>query len=269
MTGTSAPSKPASPVDPRMRARRIDVSRGRARRRLRLAVGGGVTIALVSASVAVYFTPLLGVRSIEVNGVNDGSVEEIELALDDVVGTPVLRVDDAKLKSRVAELPGMDDAAVDVSMLGTVTVTVSDDRPVAYAPTTEATAALVGPTGRVLSLSDSIPQDLVRIEATVEPSVGGVVPKPTLPAVDVAAELPADLVPLTVAVGVTDDGVQLELSAGVKANIGTTDDLPRKLDSVSTLLSGRVTLDCLSEVDVTEPALVTVRRDPACTGVLA
>lgn len=264
--GKSTPSRGKGTVDPRMRARRIDVSRGRARRRLRVVVGAGVTVALVALALAVYTTPLLGVRNIEINGVNDTSAQAIRETIDDVEGTPVLRVDDGDLKDRVAALPGMADAAVTVSMLGTVTVTVSDDRPVAYVPTTEATAALVGPTGRVLSLSDSVPQDLVRIEATVEPSVGGAVPQPTQPAVEVAAALPADLVAVTVAVGVGDDGVELELAHEVRATIGTTEDLTRKLDSVATLLSGRVTLDCLAEVNVTEPSLVTVRRDGSCTG---
>ena len=160
----------------------------------------------------------------------------------------------------------MADADVTVSVLGTVTVTVSDDRPVAYVPTTKGAAALVGPTGRVLSLRNEVPQDLVRVEATVEPSVGGAVPKPMLAAVDVAAALPADLVAVTVAVGVGDDGVELELLDGVRARVGTTDQLDRKLAAVSTLLSGRVVLDCLKSINATEPSLVTISRDSACSG---
>lgn len=197
-------------VDPRMRARRIGVTRGRARRRLRLAIGVGVTTLLVGVATVVYATPLLGVRTVEVNGVNEASSAEVLRALGDVKGRPVLRVDAADLTRQVAALPGMADADVTVSVLGTVTVTVSDDRPVAYVPTTKGAAALVGPTGRVLSLRNEVPQDLVRVEATVEPSVGGAVPKPMLAAVDVAAALPADLVAVTVAVGVGDDGVELE-----------------------------------------------------------
>ncbi|MFZ1587720.1 MAG: FtsQ-type POTRA domain-containing protein [Candidatus Microthrix parvicella] len=253
-------------VDPRMRARRIGVTRGRARRRLRLAIGVGVTTLLVGVATVVYATPLRGVRTVEVNGVNEASSAEVLRALGDVKGRPVLRVDAADLTRQVAALPGMADADVTVSVLGTVTVTVSDDRPVAYVPTTKGAAALVGPTGRVLSLRNEVPQDLVRVEATVEPSVGGAVPKPMLAAVDVAAALPADLVAVTVAVGVGDDGVELELLDGVRARVGTTDQLDRKLAAVSTLLSGRVVLDCLKSINATEPSLVTISRDSACSG---
>lgn len=252
-----------------MRARRIGVSRGRARRRLRVLIGGVAVAVLLSAVLVVYASPLFGIKTIEVNGVNDASAAEIVDVLEDFKGTPVARVETAKLTHAVAALPGMDDAAVAVSMGGTVTVTVTDDRPVAYAPTTDGTAAMVGPTGRVLSLAALPPQDLVRLEATLEPSVGGAVPQPVVPAVDVAAALAPDLVAVTEAVGADDDGVELVLAGGVRAQIGSTDELPRKLASIATLMSERVESACLQRIDVSEPARATVSRDRACTGAPA
>ena len=207
--------KPKATVDPRMRARRIGVTRGRARRRLRVLIGATAMVVLLVGALVVYVSPIFGITTIEVKGVNDTSAAEIKAALQDFKGTSVARVDDAELTEAVAALPGMGDAAVDVSMSGTVTVTVSDDRPVAYAPTTDGTAALVGPTGRVLSLADSAPQDLVRLEATLEPSVGGAVPLPVVPAVDVAAALTPDLVVVTEMVGADDDGIELTMAQGV------------------------------------------------------
>lgn len=252
-----------------MRARRIGVSRGRARRRLRLLIGATGVAALLIGALVVYASPLFGIKEIEVKGVNDASAAEIAAVLEDFMGTPVARVDDAELTDAVAALPGMGDAAVDVSMGGTVTVTVSDNRAVAYAPTTDGTAALVGPTGRVLSLAETPPQDLVRLEATLEPSVGGAVPRPVGPAADVAAALSPDLVAVTESVGADDDGVELALVRGVRAQVGSTDDLPRKLASIATLMSTEVEADCLERIDVSETARTTVRRDSACTGAPA
>jgi cell division protein FtsQ len=249
-----------------MRARRIGVSRGRARRRLRLLLGIGATLALVGLAVAVYASPLLGVRTIEVTGTDEATGDQIVEVLDDARGTPVLRLDRAELTGRVRELPGMADARLSVTWSGHMAVAVSDDRPAAYVPTTDARAAIVGRTGRVLSMANEAPADLVRVEAAVEPSVGGAVPAPVLPAVEVAAALPPDLVAVTSGVGVTDAGVVLELANGAEATVGSTSDLNRKLNSVSTLLSGHVELACLAAIDVSEPAMATLSRDPACTG---
>lgn len=266
---SSRSAQPKSTVDPRMRARRIGVTRGRARRRLRVLIGAAGIAVLLGAAIVIYVSPVLGIKTIEVKGVNDASAAEIADVLEGFKGTPVARVDSAELTDAVAALPGMDDARVDVSLGGTVRVTVSDDRPVAYAPTTDGSAALVGPTGRVLSLADAAPQDLVRLEATLEPSVGGAVPQPVVPAVDVAAALPSDLVAVTEAVGADDDGVELVLVRGVRAQVGGTDELPRKLASIATLMSARVESACLERIDVTEPARTTVSRDRACTGAPA
>lgn len=262
-------ARPKTAVDPRMRARRIGVTRGRARRRLRVLIGAtGIAVLLVGA-VVVYASPVFGLKTIEVKGVNEASAAEITAVLEDFLGTPVARVDDAELTDAVAALPGMGDAVVDVSMGGKVTVAVSDNRPVAYAPTTDGTAALVGPTGRVLSLADAAPQDLVRLEATLEPSVGGAVPKPVVPAVDVAAALSPDLVAVTETVGAGDDGVELALIDGVRAQVGSTDGLSRKLASIATLMSSEVESSCLERIDVSQPGRATVRRDRACTGAPA
>ena len=270
---TSGRSKGAarskSTVDPRMRARRIGVTRGRARRRLRLLIGAaGIALLLVGA-VVVYASPVFGIKTIEIRGVNDASTAEIAAVLEDYKGMPVARVDSVELTDAVAELPGMGDAAVDVSMGGKVTVTVSDDRPVAYATTTDGTAALVGPTGRVLSLAEAAPQDLVRLGATVEPSVGGAVPQPIVSAVDVAAALPPDLVAVTETVGADDEGIELALVNGVRAQVGSTEELPRKLASIATLMSAEVESACLERIDVSDPVRATVSRDPSCTGAPA
>ena len=246
--------KPKATVDPRMRARRIGVTRGRARRRLRVLIGATAMVILLVGALVVYVSPIFGITTIEVKGVNDTSAAEIKAALQDFKGTSVARVDDAELTE-----------AVHVTLTGTV----SDDRPVAYAPTTDGTAALVGPTGRVLSLADSAPQDLVRLEATLEPSVGGAVPLPVVPAVDVAAALTPDLVVVTEMVGADDDGIELTMAQGVRARLGSTDNLSHKLASIATLMSSEVESACLERIDVSDPTRATIRRDRNCTGAPA
>ncbi|NLG54717.1 MAG: FtsQ-type POTRA domain-containing protein [Rhodococcus sp.] len=92
---------------------------------LRVPVIGGIVVAVVVGLVAAaWFTPMLGVRTIEVIGTEQISEQEITAALDIPLSQPLPRVDTAAAAERVAAIARVESARVQRIYPSTVRVTV-------------------------------------------------------------------------------------------------------------------------------------------------
>lgn len=90
-----------------------------------------VLIVAVVASIAllvwlVAFSPVLGVRSVQVNGAKALTATQIEAAAAVPHGRPLLRVSTSAIEKRVEKLPQVGTATVSVSYPSTVVITVSE-----------------------------------------------------------------------------------------------------------------------------------------------
>lgn len=95
--------------DPAVRAR----LRRRRRRTNRIYLGLGAALAAVLVGyVALYFLPLLSVRSVQVHGSGSIPVEEITARARVAPGTPLLQVDTHTVARRVAGIPRVDEVTV-------------------------------------------------------------------------------------------------------------------------------------------------------------
>nr|WP_246024022.1 FtsQ-type POTRA domain-containing protein [Nocardia yunnanensis] len=208
-------------------------------------------IALIAVGLVGWFTPLLAVRTVRVEGLSAIPEQQVQDALRVPDGLSMLRLDTDALAERVARLPKVRSARVQRVFPSTVEVTVVERTPVLYFETPEGTHLL----------------DCDSVEFAIEPPGPGV-PKlitdhpggsdpATRAAVAVMSALPIPLrdqigVGAVVARSVSD--IALELRDGRTVLWGGTGDSARKAAVVGPLLSqpGKV-------FDVTSPNLVTVK----------
>lgn len=254
------------PMDPRLRARRIEVLRAQGRRRLR------ILIALVIASVlavAVWWvivrSPLFDVDGIEVVGAGRVDVDQVIAAAGIDRGEPLVEVDVEAAEAAVADLPWVDTVRADVGLRGEVTLELTERVPVA-ALRGEEGWLVVDVHGRVLDRRSSLEGVNVIIDGpswSVDP--GGWVGERALPAIELAAALPAGIASKIASIADGEEnGLELVLFGGGRVVIGSTDELDAKFHSTLTMLT-QVDLRCLDRIDVRAPAVPVLTRIDGCS----
>ncbi|WP_433591034.1 cell division protein FtsQ/DivIB [Nocardia sp. CA-145437] len=245
----------------RAAARRARLRRGREPRESRIAIAWrsrGVRIGLLAGAVALialglvaWFTPMLSVRTVEVDGLAAVPEEQVRQALQVPDGLSILRLDTDALAEQVSRLPKVRSVRVQRVFPSTVRVTVTERTPVLY---------FDSPDGAHLLDCDSVEFAIeppgLGVPKLVTEHPGGTDPV-TKAAVAVMAAIPIPLrdqvgVGAVVARSVSD--IALELRDGRTVLWGGTVDSSRKAAVVGPLLSqpGKV-------FDVSSPNLVTVK----------
>ncbi|HEX4702088.1 MAG TPA: FtsQ-type POTRA domain-containing protein, partial [Pseudonocardiaceae bacterium] len=203
---------------------------------------------LVGLVVAVLWTPLLGVRSVEVVGVRDLTVAQVEAAAHVRDGTPMLRLDTVGITTRVAQLPRV--ASVDVSREwpGTVRIDVTERDPVGVALESDG-VHLVDSTGLDYATVTTAPAGLPKIQLPVI----AVTDARTQAVVRVLVALPSQLRTQVASVAAATPGnVMLTLADGKRIRWGGADDSARKAAVLAALMTRPATV-----YDVSSPDLPT------------
>ncbi len=208
-----------------------------------------VAVALVGAGIAVLFTPLFGVRSIEVVGIRDLGEDQVRRAADITMGTPMARLDTDGISARVGELPRVASVRVERSLPGTVRLLITERTPVGVVKAADG-VHLVDGTGKDYARVPEAPAGLPELHLTrAAPDDPG-----TRAVVEVLAALTDKLRPEVLAVTAqTGADVTLTLSAGRQVRWGDATDSARKAAILQVLLTkkGKV-------YDVSTPDLPTV-----------
>ncbi|HSL58271.1 MAG TPA: FtsQ-type POTRA domain-containing protein [Acidimicrobiales bacterium] len=271
----AAPTRAVPPVDPRLRARRIEVARHAGRRRLVRLLVAVVATAVVAAGWGLTRSPLLDVDHVEVRGATHTGVDAVRAAAGVSAGTPLLEVDPPSVRAAVGALAWVEHVSVTRDWPGTLRVAVRERTPVARVGT--------GPDGvrgdrrgRVLGPVASGPADADALVVIEGPDIAATAPGTVLAdggdgrpatAVDralaVAERLPATLAaasPLGIeAIEVGADGaVSVRLGTGV-ARLGAHGEVDDQLAALATVLT-RVDLTCLATIDVRVPSAPAVTR---------
>lgn len=271
---TNELANPVITIDPRIALRRKAVEGSQ---RKRTAARVGIILAVVGLTglgLAAAYTPLLGISTIEVDGASGDTESAIRSAVASAKGTAALRLDTAALARKVDAKAGVADARVDTRWPSTLVVSVSMARRVAYIASEPIGGAeaeqvmIISEEGEVIGLEPQVPQDMLRIDGFApEAELGSKVPDSAMAAVRTAAMVNERLEAWVIAVSVDgSDQVRLKLANHGQVIIGDTTDLASKLRSTESLLSGQVTLACLSTIDVRIPEAVSITRDKVCTG---
>jgi cell division protein FtsQ len=265
LTSTTDSRRPVPAIDPRIRARRIAVQRDEGRRRLhRLGLVGAVA-AIALGAVGVAGSPLLDVDGVVVAGSTRLDPAAVVAASGIERGAPLVTLDVGAAVEGVRALPWVADVVVRRSWPGTVEIAVLERQPVAALLGAGGTAALVDADGRVLA--DVAPEAagavlVAGLDGAGRP--GSTVPAAARGALDLAAGLPADLLPAVERVVVAPDGdLRLELApdGGAPATVllGSPDQLQAKLTALVTVLTA-VDLAEVAVLDLAVPSAPALTR---------
>ncbi len=191
--GDGGPS--TGPIDPRIRERRIAVTRAQGRRRLRILLVAVSIASVIGIAWLVVMSPLLAVDDVTIRGTLHETPEAVRAAAKVSDGSALLFVDTGVVARRIEELPWIASAKVDRELPNGLRITVVERAPVGWvrrpAPAgsprgAEGPAVLVDATGRLLGDELTPPVGLPEIKGTKRLGAPGTRISPSLPALAVA-----------------------------------------------------------------------------------
>lgn len=219
-----------------------------------------VLVLLGAAALAwvLWGSPLLAVRTVQVDGVTTLPAEQVRETAELAEGTPLLRVDVSAVRERVAQLPQVDSVEVTRGWPSTVVITVVERTPI----------AVVGPPGRrslvdargVLfdTITGEAPAGVVPLDVT-EP---GPEDPPTMAAIGALAALPDDVRERVGRAAATSaEDVSLTLGDGTVVRWGTSEETEEKAAALTGILEqiAAGSLEPAGTIDVSTPSAVVLR----------
>ncbi|HEY4375896.1 MAG TPA: FtsQ-type POTRA domain-containing protein, partial [Acidimicrobiales bacterium] len=227
--------RPATPIDPRMRARRIEVRRDHGRRRLRRVVVLGVVLAVVAVAFGITQSPLLAVGHLRVAGSTHTPETSVLAAGGLHRGDPLVGVHAGAVAHKIEALPWIDHATVVRRWSGTVLVKVTERRPVAVVAgsagrfVVDAHGRVLAPAGSAGSLGDAVPVLAGRAVARPGASLG----RHWALALRIAGALPPSLRRQVATV----HGSRLALRTGTEVTLCDGTQLAAKVRSIRAVLA--------------------------------
>jgi cell division protein FtsQ len=249
-----AERRPPAAVTPLARRRPVRPG-NRHRRPIRLAVA---VLAFVAVVWLLLASPVLGVSTVQVDGVTTLPADQVRETAGIDPGTPLLRVDVEAARARVARLPQVASVEVTRGWPHTVVVTVVERVPI----------AIVGEPGR-RSLVDA--EGVLFDTVTGEPPTGVVPldvadPRPgdpvTMAALAALSALPGDLRgEVASAAATTAEDISLTLTDGTLVRWGGPEESDRKGAALAALIEKLADggLEPAATIDVSTPAAVVLR----------
>ncbi len=162
-------------IEPRLRQRRIGVRRAESRRRLKwVAVAVAVLLVVVTA-LALLGSSLFAVDDVQVSGNVYTDPVELQAVVDDLMGTPVLRVDTLAAEAQLEAIPWVEAARVSTSFPNSATIEIRERTPLVAMLGADGMTRVLDRDARVLSVIEGQPVALVWISGpgTLDVPVGG------------------------------------------------------------------------------------------------
>jgi cell division protein FtsQ len=259
--------RPPAHIDPRIRARRIAVQRGRGRRRLQWLLDIGLVVLVVAGFAVALRSPLLDVDRVVVAG---GAHTPDDLVLERAgiaPGDQLMDLDLGAAGEAVTTLPWVARVDLHRQLDGVVRIRITERTPVAVVGT-EADAVLVDGDGQAVALAADAPEvaaTLVHLTAADGvPAPGQVIATGFRPALTLATVLAA-----------TGPGLALELhngaelvgtltDSGIEVRFGDERQLDAKVASLRTVLA-QVDLTCAAVIDLEAPGSPVLTREEGCS----
>ena len=208
-------------IEPRLRQRRIGVRRAESRRRLKWVLVAGLVLAVVVAALAVLGSSLFAVKNVDVSGNVYTDAAQLQAVVDDLTGTPVLRVDTLAAEEQLESIPWVEDARVTTKFPDSATIEIRERTPLVAMLGTDGETRVLDRDGRVLDLIEGQPVALVWISGpgTLDTGLGGTAPIGYSSAASFVTKLTPTIRSRVHSMTVTPDGSDLRLIlTGVDAN---------------------------------------------------
>jgi cell division protein FtsQ len=233
-------------------------SRRAASRKRRPIQAAAAVAALAVLAWVLWGSPLLAVRTVQVDGVTTLPAEQVRETAGLDEGTPLLRVDVDEARERVAQLPQVASVEVTRGWPSTVVITVVERTPVAVVGT-PGRRSVVDARGVLFdTITGEAPDGVVPLDVA-EP---GPDDPPTMAALGALTALPADVREDVAAAAATSaEDVSLTLDDGTTVRWGTPEETGEKAAALTAVLaqieSGA--LDPAGTIDVSTPDAVVLR----------
>ncbi len=259
----SAP--PAERIDPRIRARRIEVQRTEGRRRLRRVGVLGIAFAVVAGLWWLTTSPVLDVDAFDVEGAAHTGEAAVLDAIDIRRGDALLTADVGGAAEALARLPWVATAEVRRSWPGSVAITVVERVPVAAIAARGGGWVVVDRGGRQLAVQQEPAVELVRDAGRpLRPELGADAGERYQGALDLAAVVPDTMRAAIPSLWPQRDGsieatVQLPGGGTAAARFGSPDQLERKLLALAAVLE-RADLANVRIIDLRVPGAPALTR---------
>ncbi len=246
-------------IEPRMRDRRLAVSRAEGRRKLWLIAGLSLVLLLAVGALAVLGSPLFSVseNELSISGAVYTDEDALAAVVDDLVGTPVLLADTDAAERQLEQIPWVDEAQVRTHFPRGLTIEIREREAVATYQGQDGSFRVIDRAGRIL---DVIPGRPIAYMLLVTPEPVDLAAGQYAPiGYAAAAELVKNLTPtvrrVTVSVESTASGDSLKLhlesesGTATEVRFGEAKELFSKLVRLETVMA-KITEGGISEVDV-------------------
>ena len=247
-------------IEPRFRERRIGVRRAAGRKRLRWVAAGLGVVLVVIAALAVLGSSLFAVDAVEVEGAVYTDEARLAAVVDDLEGTPVLRVDTDAAERELEAIPWVEDAQVHTDFPHGATIEIRERSPAATFEGPDGRWRVIDGDGRVLDVLDGQPVEYLLVLSADPPSseAGQFAPQGFGAAASLVQALTPELRARAQSVSVTPDGsdLRLLLDDGLEVRFGAAQDLVTKLVRLQTRLD-QLEGGAFSYVDVSTNEVTT------------
>jgi len=218
----------------RFRQRRIAVRRAAGRRRLRWFTIVGIAIAAILVVLLLLTSPILSIRSVDVEGNVYANPTLLGEVISDLKGEPILTADLHGAELRLRAIPWVRDVEISTHLPSRVTIQIVEREPIAFYRAVDGFNRVIDRDGRVLDVIEGDPVDYFPIRGTgPNLSAGDSVGQPFLGAAQLINALPAELSVRLIAMSVSAEGdVSMSLIDEVEVLFGRPDDFQVKLVGV-------------------------------------
>jgi cell division protein FtsQ len=257
-----AEAEPELRIEPKLRARRVEIRRAARRHRRRMVVCVGLLVVLVGAAAAALYSPLLDVDHIRVAGAYH--LDDAEVVGTSGIGTGdrLFDLDPDAAVRRIERLPWVRQARVERHWPDGVTIRVTERAPVATVATSSGSKLAITTGGVVAGRATAL--DLALPTVTLEtgvPRVGSTLPAEVARSVEVVGALPDSVTAMMSGASVAADGdMTVALDPSGEIRFGRAERVAAKFLAAETILGGAVQLQHLCRLDVRIPTAPTLSR---------
>jgi cell division protein FtsQ len=256
-----ADADPTVHMEPRLRARRIEIRKAARRNRRRIVVSAASVVVLIGLAVGALYSPLLQLRAVTVLGDRHLTASEIVDSSGLRIGDRLIDVDSTAAARRVGRLPWVRTVHVTRHWPDSVTIAVVERAAVATVATASGGRLVIATGGRIAGLEGVFDQQLppVNLPSNVKVRIGTVLPGPIADATEMLGAMPEDVLIHASGATISSAGdLTLILRPAGELWFGDAHQARQKFLSAETLLGGSVALDHLKRLDVRIPSACRV-----------